>query len=238
MSVNVTVGGVQHAIPELGDTGWGIATTNWIVAISAQAIQKNGGLQTLTAELDFGAIAGVASLYYKSRSTPLAAAGQVRLARTDAISWRNEANSADLPLGVNSSNQLTFNGVPVGSGGGGGDVPPVNPVMEVVTGAGIAVGATSSIDSASADGKQLARVEVWCSSDFKAELFKVENGVESAVQASGGGAGYDSWVFTAPHASYVKLGSSGGTDVFRVKVTNLGFAAADARVTFSREDAS
>jgi hypothetical protein len=66
--------------------------------------------------VDFGPSFGIQSLYYLSDSATLAHTGVVRLANTtDAISWRNAGNTADLPLSVNSSNQLTFNGVPIES---------------------------------------------------------------------------------------------------------------------------
>jgi len=52
---------------------------------------------------------------YLSGSTNPAVSGKVRLANTDAVKWRNAANSADLPLGVSTVNQLSYNGnnVPV-----------------------------------------------------------------------------------------------------------------------------
>lgn len=52
-------------------------------------------------------------------STPnQAASGFLSLAHADTLAWRNNANSADLPLGINASDQLTFNGSAVGGGGG------------------------------------------------------------------------------------------------------------------------
>jgi len=49
-----------------------------------------------------------------SESANAASSGFIDLSNTDTIAWRNHANTADLALGVNSSNQLTFNGSPVG----------------------------------------------------------------------------------------------------------------------------
>ena len=115
MVVSVTVNGANYSIPELGDEGWGISTTNWIVAISAATLQKAGGTFTLTAEVDFGVGFGLKSLYYKSRTDDPADAGQIRLARTDSIVWRNAADSGNLLLAVNGSNSLTFNESVVGA---------------------------------------------------------------------------------------------------------------------------
>src|SRR5215831_4515133 len=42
-------------------------------------------------------------------SVAVAGAGAVRLANATNVSWRNAANTADLPLAVNASNQLTYN---------------------------------------------------------------------------------------------------------------------------------
>jgi hypothetical protein len=35
------------------------------------------------------------------------------MTKTDTVAWRNNANSADLALGINSSDKLTFNGAVV-----------------------------------------------------------------------------------------------------------------------------
>lgn len=110
MTVSLVINGNTYFYPETGDTSWGPEATSWASAVTVGMLQKAGGLFTLLSEVDFGASFGVKSLYYKSRTTNPAAAGQVRIARADTVSWRNEANSADLALAVDSSNRLTFNG--------------------------------------------------------------------------------------------------------------------------------
>lgn len=111
MSLNVTFNGAVYIVPETGEVGWGGNTTSYLVAIAAGALQKTGGSFTLSAETDFGASFGIMSLYYKSRSANIAAAGILRLNNnSDSINWRNAANSADLALFPNASNLLTFNG--------------------------------------------------------------------------------------------------------------------------------
>lgn len=91
-------------------------------------LQKAGGNFTLTADVNFGANYGLISSYFKSRSSNIADSGAIRLSRTDVINFRNQANSGNLPLGVDASNNLTWNGVaiatssglvPVASGGTG-----------------------------------------------------------------------------------------------------------------------
>jgi hypothetical protein len=60
---------------------------------------------------------GLKKIYYKTVATITAVAGQFRLGVTDYLAWRNNANTADLPLAVNGSDQLTFNGSIVSTGG-------------------------------------------------------------------------------------------------------------------------
>lgn len=113
MSIPLTINGTDYDYPEQGDVSWGPDATDWAVAVTNGMLQKAGGTFQLLAEVDFGTSYGLKSLYYKSRTSNPASAGQIRLARTDVISFRNQANAANLDLGVNSSNELTFDGVVV-----------------------------------------------------------------------------------------------------------------------------
>lgn len=111
MASVVTFNGSNYVIPATGDTGWGNNVSSYLIAIAAGALQKTGGSFTLSAEVDFGASFGVKSLYVKSRSINTALTGAIRLAaNADSIVWRRNDNTGDLPLTVNASNQLTFNG--------------------------------------------------------------------------------------------------------------------------------
>jgi hypothetical protein len=60
---------------------------------------------------------GTSALLISGTANP-AATGVVRLAKADALSFRNNANSADLALAINGSDALTFNGSAIGAGGG------------------------------------------------------------------------------------------------------------------------
>lgn len=116
MSVNVTVNGTSYSIPQTGETGWGAVVTSWIQAVSSSTLQKNGGTFTLTAEAYFGASFGIKSLYYKSSGVNPSGTGILRLANAEAVAWRNAGNSADLPLTVNASDQLTYNSIRIDNG--------------------------------------------------------------------------------------------------------------------------
>jgi hypothetical protein len=98
--------------------GWGSNLDAYFVAIAAGALQKTGGLFTLSAPLDFGPSFGLSSLYFSSRDANPASSGLVRLSNTiDFISWRNAANTGNNTLGVNASDELTYNGVPIAGTG-------------------------------------------------------------------------------------------------------------------------
>lgn len=112
-AVTVTVNGTSHSIPQTNEKGWGANVTAWIQAISANTLQPSGGSFTLTADTDFGANFGLKSIYFKSRALNLPTSGVLRLGNTEAVGWRNAANSGNLLLTVNASDQLTFNGNPI-----------------------------------------------------------------------------------------------------------------------------
>lgn len=120
MPIAVTFNGTGYTLPAQGDSyAWGTGTTSFLASVAGNALSKAGGTFSLTAEVDFGASYGLKALSYAGPGLNNAATGVLRLANASAgVVWRNAANSADLPLTVNASNQLTFNGTPVGVGSG------------------------------------------------------------------------------------------------------------------------
>lgn len=108
---SVTFNGTSYTIPAVGDASWGLNVSNYLIALSTGTLQKTGGLFTLTNEANFGATFGLNSVYFKSRTTNPSAAGVLRLGKTDNVSWRNNANGADLALGINGSDALQFNSI-------------------------------------------------------------------------------------------------------------------------------
>lgn len=107
-------GGPNFTIPDVGDENWGQSVTSYLVALPL-GVPPTSGTFTLTGDLYFGASFGLVSEYFKSPTINPASAGLVRLAKTDAIEWRNNANSGNLSLAINGSDQLTFNGTPIGN---------------------------------------------------------------------------------------------------------------------------
>lgn len=116
MAIPLTINGVTFQYPQQFDLNWGPTLTNWSQAVTSGMLQKAGGSFTLTSEVDFGGSFGLKSLYFKSHESNIAGTGILRLANASTgVVWRNAANSTDLTLTVNSSNQLTFNGTSIGA---------------------------------------------------------------------------------------------------------------------------
>ena len=89
MSTPVTFNGVVYSIPAYQDTGYAQGSGN----LSSYLIALAGGPYPFT-----------------SQTANPASTGTIRLAHSDTIDWRNQANSGDLVLGINASDQLTFQG--------------------------------------------------------------------------------------------------------------------------------
>lgn len=112
MSTPVSLNGTSYSIPATGEGAWGTEVSNYLIAIASGLLSKAGGSFTLTADADFGANYGLKAVYYKSRGT-VSTAGILRLANNESIGWRDQANSADLELKVNTSDVLEFGGNPL-----------------------------------------------------------------------------------------------------------------------------
>lgn len=118
MPLSVPFNGSTYTIPLPGENyGWGNGVTTYLNALSV-AFAPNTSSFPLTTEVDFGAAYGIKIPYVKSAIANAASVGSLRLAVTDDIAWRNNANTGDLLLSVNASNQLTFNGSVLATGGG------------------------------------------------------------------------------------------------------------------------
>ena len=110
MAVTVSFNGTNYSVPNNRDPkGWGTALTTYLVALGT-ALAKSGGNFTLTADVNFGANYGLIAVYYKSASADIATIGVFRLANNEGIAWRNAANSADLLLKVDASDDLVYDG--------------------------------------------------------------------------------------------------------------------------------
>lgn len=110
MATNVSFNGSTYSVPADGDSNWGSGVSSYLIAIASGCLQKSGGTFTLTAEANFGATYGLKTAYIKSQATNPSSAGVIRLGNAENVSWRNNANNADIYLTVNASDQLSFNG--------------------------------------------------------------------------------------------------------------------------------
>lgn len=126
MAITVSLLGTNYSIPESGDVGYDAQLTSYLQHLATSFPQLSGGLYSLTAELDLGTSFGAKQLYLKTETATPATTGVVRLAKTDAIDWRNNANSADLALKIDTADALTFNGANVTG----------NPMLSASTAAG------------------------------------------------------------------------------------------------------
>lgn len=120
MATPITFNGVAYSVPTYEDTGYAQGAGNlqsYFIAISTGTLQPSGGSFPLTGDVNFGTNFGLIAKYYKSVAASPALTGVLRLGNAESVVWRNAANSADLALTVNSSNELQFNGATIPSGG-------------------------------------------------------------------------------------------------------------------------
>ncbi len=103
MSIALTINGTTYAYPETNDQKWGPDATQWAQAVTSGMLQKAGGLFQLLAEVDLGTTYGIKSVYFKSRTTNPADAGQIRLANADTIKFRNSGGGGNIAFGVGST---------------------------------------------------------------------------------------------------------------------------------------
>ncbi len=105
MSVEVEVAGETHQVPSPRESGWGQRLTDLLVSIADNMLTT---ATALTAEFDLGATYGIRAKWFRSQHASPAVQGVLRLGRTNAINWRNEADDGDISLAVDSGNNLTW----------------------------------------------------------------------------------------------------------------------------------
>lgn len=108
MSTIVSFAGSSYTLAAPGETGWGANVTAFLTAVAAYTINKAGGTQTLTAQLNLGAAFGVTAGNFTSAAANPATAGAVRLATGDLVEWRDPANSTNDTLGLDADEYLVF----------------------------------------------------------------------------------------------------------------------------------
>lgn len=116
MPIPLNINGTDYLYPLVGEVQWGVEATNWASAVTGGMLQKQGGNFTLINDVNFGPNKGLLSSYFATRTALPATSGLFRLSNNESITWRNASNFANLSLTVNPSDQLTFNGTPLGTG--------------------------------------------------------------------------------------------------------------------------
>lgn len=142
--------GANYVIPDIGDENWGQNVTNFLVAIPL-GVMPTSGVFSLTGDVSFGPTFGLVGNYFKSSTLNPASTGFLRLAKTDSLNWRNNANSADLPLAINGSNQLTFNGTVLITGASGNLTDVGTDGITITGGTGAVLGSGTTISQHVAD---------------------------------------------------------------------------------------
>lgn len=94
----VTLNGVTYFIPQPGEQGptYDQDLTNYLIAL-ATAFPQGGASPSSTFQVLTSATGNPAT------------GGNIRLGKTDLIDWRNNANISNLPLGIDTLDNLTFN---------------------------------------------------------------------------------------------------------------------------------
>jgi hypothetical protein len=105
LAVTLTINGIPYSFPQTGEENWGPPVT-------AAAV----GLAAVTETL-------------RTPATPtVATQGVLRLGSSDGVYFRNNANTANLGLTIDASDDLLFNGSPIG-----GALPPLTANRAVVS---------------------------------------------------------------------------------------------------------
>jgi hypothetical protein len=102
MAIPLTVNGNVYNFPQEGDVGYAGQVTAWAEALTEGALQL-GGTYALLSELTFTGF-GVDAPYFESGTANPATAGVLRLAKSDSIAWRNNANSGNVLLYHDNTN--------------------------------------------------------------------------------------------------------------------------------------
>lgn len=109
MSTVVSWNSVSYTVPATGEENWGGTSKvdGLLISLATNGFNKAGGTFTLAADADFGATAGLKSIYYKSRAATVASAGVIRLGNAETIAWDN-IGAGNTTITVNASDQLVL----------------------------------------------------------------------------------------------------------------------------------
>jgi hypothetical protein len=110
MTQSVIISGITYSIPDVSDVSWGQNVTDLLVTLGNNSLKIDGGVQTLSSNVDFGNTYGLFASFFASKASDVASAGRLRLGTADSIQWRNAANTTNLLLEL-ASDKIRFNGI-------------------------------------------------------------------------------------------------------------------------------
>lgn len=184
MSTPVTINGSIYQQPNQGTPPpWGDLQASIIAALASSTLQKNGGVFTLTNPLDFGASNGVSSISYSSRTANPSTAGIVRLAVSDSIGWRNNANNGNLLFSVNASDNILFNGVELATSSASIETSAAS--GSFTTTSLTLVDVTNLNVTLASDGSQAIKLELCSDNTSAGGQIGLANGVDSTTNVLG-----------------------------------------------------
>lgn len=209
--------GTTFTIPGSGETDWAGPTKvdGFLVSVGQNALSKAGGNFTLTADTNFGSSYGLLGKYFTDNTASAATSGMLRLSNGASVSWLNAAGSANLPLSVNSSNNLVFNGatimsssgiVPVASGGTG--MSSVGGSSTVLVSNGTAIEYSQLTNAMVSDGASVTRTKLGVGNPGRV-VINSSSGVfsdEATLAVSRGGTNIGS--YTTGDVLYASSGST------------------------------
>lgn len=110
MPITVPFSGENYEIPSQAERNWAEDLNAFFEALAANSLPRSGGDFTLAADIDLGSVATVIAKAIAANGGNAAAAGFVRMAKSQAIAWRNEAGTGDVTMTINASDRVQASG--------------------------------------------------------------------------------------------------------------------------------
>ncbi len=124
--------------------------------------------------------------------------------------------------------------------GGGSPPAPATPINDTFTSVSVDVGDGNKVNIDTAELttiRKLAWIDVWCSTNWKGEVFTIDDGTPSTRKGITGGEAMRAVQYVPVHEDFIQTAANAGLDAFRLTFTNLDEnLTADAHVVFHYND--